>query len=198
MKRPSNSTLIFALCGIAWVAIFLSATFKITPPRELVVSDRNLAAYAKTTLDGLQAKSFTESREYCGLIFEDDDGNLSTSRISKGTASECEFSWQVPLGKYAAATFHTHGSFNDEYDGEAPSLIDMKTDIADRIHGFIATPGGRVWQIDWREEVAVQLCGLNCVEQDPDYKPCYSFQPVERYSYGELKARAQSDGGECL
>lgn len=210
MKRPLPSTpnrlsmpirpitLVFALCGIAWAAIFLSSTFRITPPRELVVSDRELADYAKKTLDGLQAKSFAKNREYCGLIFEDDDGALSTSEISEGSDSECSFSWRVPFGKYAAATFHTHGSFNDDYDGEAPSLIDMDTDISDRIDGFIATPGGRVWHIDWQDEIAVQLCGLNCIAQDPEYKPCYSFQPVEKYNWDELKARASSDGGECL
>ena len=202
-QRPRHGTkrytaLAFAFCAIAWAVIVGKSVFFEAPPREVVTSDAELTQFAKRTLDDIQPRSFAENREYCGLIFEDDDGELSTSEIHEGSQSECSFSWDSPMGKHAIATFHTHGGFDNSYDGEAPSLIDLQTDIESRKDGFVATPGGRLWRIDWQDETATQVCGLSCIAQDPDYKPCYSFQPVEKYSVAELLARNSSDGGECL
>ncbi|MEO9463130.1 MAG: DUF4329 domain-containing protein [Marinomonas sp.] len=202
-QRPTNgnkryTALAFAFCAIAWAVIVGKAVFFDAPPREVVASDAELTDFAKKTLDEIQPRSFAENREFCGLIFEDDDGALSASEIHEGSESECSFSWASPMGQHPIATFHTHGSFNDDYDGEAPSLLDLQTDIGDQIDGFVATPGGRVWHVDWQDETATQVCGLSCIAQDPKYKPCYSFQPVEKYNVAELMARGESDVGECL
>jgi len=197
MRKPSNLAIAFALCGLAWAVIVGRAIFFEKPKRENVVSQQELIAFAKTTLNGLQKRSFAQGREYCGLVFEDGEGNLSTSKIYAGTNSECGFSWQVPMDKYAIASFHTHAGFDTRYDGEAPSLTDLETDFGDRIDGFISTPGGRFWHIDWDTEVATQVCGENCLKQDPKYRSCQGFLPVEQYSLHELRARAENDDAVC-
>ena len=129
MRKPTITTLAFAACAIAWLVIVLSSSLKITPPREVMASGEELEFFAKNTLDDLQARSFKENREFCGMILEDGAGELSTSDISGGTDSECEISSAVPYGKFAVASFHTHGSFGNDYDSEAPSLIDMNARV---------------------------------------------------------------------
>ncbi len=197
MRKLSTIQIAFALCALAWSVIVLRAIFVETPKRETIASEAALTAFAKTKLDDLQEQSFAGNREYCGLIFEDDEGTLSVSDISAGSTSACSFSWQVPFGLYAIASFHTHGGFDRDYDGEAPSLLDLETDFDERIDGFISTPGGRLWHIDWDVEIATQVCGENCLSQDPKYEPCDGFLPEQEYSLAELRERARSDSGEC-
>lgn len=197
MRKPSNITIAFALCAVAWVVIVARTIFVEQPKRETIAAQSDVNAFAKTTLNGLQRRSFDNDREYCGLIFEDDEGALSTSEISAGTEAECQFAYTVPMGKFAIATFHTHGGFNDGYDSEAPSLLDMETDLDDRIDGYISTPGGRIWHIDWQVETASQLCGVECIRQDPRYQPCPAFLPNKEYDLNALRERVKEDREFC-
>lgn len=197
MRKPSKIAIAFALCGVAWAVIVARTIFVEQPKRENTASQQELIAFAKNTLGGLQKRSFSQNREYCGLVFEDKAGNLSTSEIFAGSNSECAFSWQVPMDKYAIASFHTHAGFDTHYDSEAPSLIDLETDFDNRIDGFISTPGGRFWHIDWDSEMATQICGEKCLKQDVRYRPCRGFLPVEQYSLDELRERALSDNAMC-
>ena len=93
------------------------------------------------------------------------------------------------MGKYAVATLHTHGTYNVNYDSEAPSVVDMEADIGEQIDGFIGTPGGRVWYIDWDTEMASQICGEQCIAQDPNYRKDRWGQLARSYTLGELQAR---------
>ena len=68
----------------------------------------------------------------------------------------------------------------------------VATDIDARIDGFIATPGGRIWHVDWQEESATQICGAGCLEQDPDYAGAPQENLPDRYSFEDLQARGGS------
>ena len=34
------------------------------------------------------------------------------------------------------------------------------TDVAEGVFGYVSTPGGRVWLVDWRDATARQVCGV--------------------------------------
>ena len=139
MGDASTNRLLYAACAIAFaVVLFNQVTRERPPARERVVATDTLTRYARSTLEGLQQRSLANNQEYCGVIFEDESGNLQTSKIFEGGRAECALDWGVPLGNYVVASFHTHGGFDSDYDSERPSLDDLATDIDARIDGFIA------------------------------------------------------------
>ena len=87
------------------------------------------------------------------------------------------------------ASFHTHGRHSDQYDGEVPSTIDIQSDIASGLDGYIATPGGRLWFIDHEQGVARLACGPGCLTQDPSYVPCPGDTIASSYTIEELTRR---------
>ena len=187
MQFLGGNRALYAGCALAWVAITLSlASRERGPAYERVASANDLTRYAKTTLAELQARSIRENKEFCGVIFEDSAGTLSTSRIYEGGRAQCDLDWGVPLGNHVVASFHTHGGFDLDYDSERPSIDDMENDVDARIDGFISTPGGRIWKIDWKDEVATQVCGEACLEQDPRYLANGSERVEPRYAMDDL------------
>ena len=193
MGDGSTNRLLYAACAIAFaVVLFNQLTRERPPARERVVATDTLTRYARSTLEGLQQRSLANNQEYCGVIFEDESGNLQTSKIFEGGRAECALDWGVPLGNHVVASFHTHGGFDSDYDSERPSLDDLATDIDARIDGFIATPGGRIWHVDWQEESATQICGAGCLQQDPDYASAPQGNLPDRYSFEDLQARGGS------
>ena len=170
MGAANTNKMLYSLCAIAFAAVMFSQlTRERSPPRERVVSTAALTAYARTVLEDIQSRSIAKNQEYCGVIFEDEMGNLQTSTIYAGGRAACVLDWGVPLGNHVVASFHSHAAHDDRFDSEVPSVEDLANDIDARIDGFVSTPGGRIWHIEWREEAATQLCGEACLEQDPNY-----------------------------
>ena len=185
---------------IAAVVIGQFFTEATDEPREYVAplsSDEEIADYARATLDRLQRQSFASGTEFCGMIYEDGQGRLSATEVTRGDHSACNFSFEWGGENNPVASFHTHGGFHIDYDNEVPSVLDMEQDIKNRVDGFISTPGGRLWRVDWQKERADLMCGEKCLKQDPAYRPCPAY-PIERsYTVEQLKKRSDNDPDKC-
>ncbi|MBX7527098.1 DUF4329 domain-containing protein [Qipengyuania vesicularis] len=193
MGDASNEKWLYGLCAVAFIGVMFSLlTQERAPARERIVSTDELTRYARAELEDLQARSITNNQEYCGVIFEDEDGGLHTSRIYEGDRATCAFDWGVPLGNHVVASFHTHGGYDEDFDSEMPSIEDLANDIDARIDGFISTPGGRLWHVHWQDETATQVCGEGCMEQDPRYAGTQTEQLQRSYSFEDLQARGRT------
>ena len=95
------------------------------------------------------------------------------------------------------ASFHTHGRFSIRYDGEVPSVVDIQSDVASRTDGYVATPGGRFWHIDYKTAVATLICGEGCLTQDPRYRSCRDDQIAQTYTIAELEERFRNGPTQC-
>ena len=179
----------YVLCAAAFAAVLISRLTSGPPPaRERIVSTQDLIAFARSTLDDLQKRSIARNQEYCGVIYEDQEGTLFTSATFQGDRATCALDWGVPLGNHVVASFHTHAAYDPAYDSEVPSIDDMVTDLDARIDGFISTPGGRLWHIDWRQAEARQVCGIDCLTSDADYRPDDVTVPA-RLTLDDVNAR---------
>ena len=159
------------------------------PPLRTSSADAN--GFATQVLDSLQARSIAERREYCGLILRAPDGGLYTSPILSGGEDFCEM--PSVIGD-VVATFHTHGSYSPDFDNEVPSLTDVAGDFSQRIDGYVATPAGRVWHIDFETRQIVLLCGPECVAFDPDNDPSDAGFVPPSFTLPELRARFAETG----
>ena len=191
--------IIFAICAIAWVVIVLRAILNVKEPEDFVVTvtTEEVTAFARGTLSDLQARSFAEDVELCGFIFEDSEGELHASRIVEGKRASCNISCFDEPGMAPVAGFHTHGSFSARFDSEVPSTLDLESDIASQLDGYVSTPGGRFWRVDWREEQVELVCGPKCLPQDPNYRPCPGFPPERGYTRDTLRERFEDDTSMC-
>jgi hypothetical protein len=183
-----------ALCAAAWLVVVSGI---VGDAKDGPSQSNELTEYARKTLDDLQARSFKENREFCGVIYRTGMDQITRSRIFIGDESSCDFEWEETPVKIALASFHTHGSWNADYDSEAPSIQDLETDINSKVLGYISTPGGRLWALDWDTGTATIICGEGCLAKDPNYRPCNAFPPQQSYSLDELRERVNSDKGEC-
>ncbi|MDJ0641738.1 MAG: DUF4329 domain-containing protein [Erythrobacter sp.] len=192
---------VLIVCAILWVV--LGARFLInsaTTEREYVppkASQQAIESFVRSQLDSLQARSFAEGIELCGFVFEDENGNLDTTEVYVGETASCSYDYRWPLDVRPVAGYHTHGGYNPQYDDEAPSIFDMEQDIEFRIDGYVSTPGGRFWRVDWQNERAIQICGEGCLAQDPKYRPCPADRPVMQYSLAELRTRITVAEANC-
>ena len=59
--------------------------------------------------------------------------------------------------------------------------------------GIERTPGGRLWYIDSRAMIAVQLCGRGCLPQDPNFHAGDDGEIAKRYTIGALRALEAAD-----
>ncbi len=144
--------------------------------------------FARNFLNGIQARSIAERREYCGYFFVDRQGRIQGTPPRSGTFATCDM--PAPLiGQGIFASYHTHGAYSGEYDNEVPSVIDLTSDFDYGVDGYISTPGGRVWHVDFQTQSTRQLCGLGCVTMDPGFVPQgeASIQPA--YSVPSLQRR---------
>ncbi len=197
--NPSTTRIVYVLCAIAFVVIVARAYVNVKGPDALQPSlpQTQVQAYAKQQLDTLQPRSFTDNLELCGIIFETSDGELGVSRPSDGDEASCDLSYFDEPGMVPVASFHTHGRHSRQYDGEVPSIIDIESDVASGLDGYIATPGGRLWYIDHQTGVARMVCGPGCLMQDPSYEPC-NGDPIEQsYSVETLEQRFTGDRPVC-
>lgn len=198
-KRPYGCLIITAIV-VALFAIGFAVKRSSDDERVYIApisSHAEIASFAKAKLDSLQAQSFAAGVEYCGMIYENRDGELSSTETFKGDDGTCDFEFEWGGDLNPVASYHTHGAHSFDYDNEAPSLIDLEEDFKNKVDGYIATPGGRLWRIDWKARQAVQVCGLDCVTQDPDFQPCLAY-PVERtYTLETLESRIENDPDRC-
>lgn len=194
MPRLSNTTIGLIVLAALWLFVVISASMR---AKDGPVADQALIDFAKDVLGSLQSQSFQENREYCGVIYRDDSRELKHTEIFEGDRDGCSFDYPENWAHVPRASFHTHGKFDPATDSEVPSLLDMDGDINDRVLGFISTPGGRLWMVDWDTETATQVCGIGCLPKDPKFLACPGFAPKERYTLSELETRFDTDTFNC-
>ncbi|MGR3436364.1 MAG: DUF4329 domain-containing protein [Shimia sp.] len=163
----------------------LAAALALLPATALAQSAEEVAM-AKRVLAAHQPPSFANDLEYCGYLGWDAAGTFTTTETITGDAEGC--TPEAPDGFDWILSWHTHAAFNDEYDSEVPSVIDVEADEAEGIDGFVATPGGRLWYVDTTDMEVRQLCGLGCLPQDPAFVPGIQGVIEESYTYEELLA----------
>lgn len=158
-------------------------------PGGATAQDAAEVAAARGVLLQLQARSFAENREYCGYIGRMPDGRLTATEVTRGDTWGCLSRGDESRFVEIVASFHTHAGFDRAADSEVPSTHDVIGDMEERVNGYIATPGGRLWFVDWRRGVATQVCGLGCMGQDPNFIPGDSGPIAQRYTLEELRIR---------
>jgi len=189
---PFNATKIaFLLIGIAWVVIVARAYMNVkgTDGLVAVVPQAEVQSFAQQELGALQSRSFAEDLELCGIIFETSNRELGVSRPNAGDEASCDIAYFDEPGMVPIASFHTHGSHSSDYDGEVPSLVDIQSDIATGMDGYVATPGGRLWHVDHETATAHMVCGEGCLAQDPNYRTCPRDDIPQSYTMNELAER---------
>lgn len=191
--------LVYAVIAILWVAIVVhsASTRKDVDDFVVTVSQAEVQAFARERLGSMQARSFTERLELCAIIFEDSEGALRSSEVRAGDEATCDLRYFDEPGMAPLASIHTHGQFDADYDSEVPSLIDLEGDIESQMDGYVATPGGRLWRVDWERERAVLLCGAGCLAQDPAYRACPDETVAASYTGAELAARSRRPVADC-
>lgn len=142
---------------------------------------------AKTSLEALQARSFSENTEFCGYIIRDVSGKMGVSDIIQGDANSC-LPPDVDENDVVIASFHTHGAFEFDTPAEFPSAGDVEGDEEEGIDGYISTPGGRMWFVDGSETMVSQLCGVGCLSQDPRFVEGLDGDLALSYTLEELRA----------
>lgn len=129
--------------------------------------DAAFTARAIGFLDTLQQPSIAGDREYCGYFGLDAEGDFAASDPEEGGVDYCAPTH--PQDMSIVASYHTHGAYGPEHDTEVPSPEDVDSDVAEGVFGYVGTPGGRVWLIDWRTGTATSLCGTVCIARDPGF-----------------------------
>ncbi|MEM1195302.1 MAG: DUF4329 domain-containing protein [Pseudomonadota bacterium] len=194
-----TTRILFALMAIAWLVIIARAYMNAKDAEDFVItaSQAHVQSFAREQLNALQEQSFAQDIELCGIIFERSDGSLGASPPRPGDEASCGIRYFDEPGMRPVASFHTHAGYNDQYDSEVPSLLDMQSDAASGMDGYVATPGGRFWRVDAAGPTAIQICGPGCLAQDPRYTPCAAAQPKARYSYADMAARQTAGRPTC-
>jgi hypothetical protein len=146
-------------------------------------------AAARAVLMELQPRSFSENREYCGYIGRMPDGTFMATEVTRGRRDSCLSRGDESRFVEVTASFHTHAGFDRDADSEVPSVDDMRGDMEEGVDGYVATPGGRFWYIDGARGVAVLICGLGCIGQDPDFVEGVGGEIASRYTFDALRAR---------
>lgn len=133
----------------------------------------------------LQQLSFAAGYEYCGYLCMGADGVLVFTEIVRGGHNGC--TPEMPRdGLTLIASMHTHGAYDPSVPAEFPTALDMESDRAEGVNGYIATPGGRLWYVDSQAMVVVQLCGIGCLPQDPAFHKGDDGQIATIYTHADL------------
>ncbi|MEJ8560346.1 DUF4329 domain-containing protein [Yoonia sp. GPGPB17] len=172
--------------GTVVAAIGLVALVSCTEEPPIIAQTGDIDAFAMRVLDGIQPASIAESREYCGYIYETETGGLAATAPAPGREDYCDL---PEPNDSVLASYHTHGSFSDVYDNEVPSVDDVTGDFDARIDGYIGTPAGRVWLVDYDAQIARQLCNTMCITSDPNDDPEEAGFVPQTFTLQELQAR---------
>ncbi len=191
MFEGRTTHILYALCAIAFVVIIARAYFNVkgTDALEATAPQSKVQAFAREQLNALQSPSFSGDLELCGIIFETSDGELGATSPRPGDEASCDIAYFDQPGMVPVASFHTHGKHSDKYDGEVPSTIDIRSDVASGMDGYVATPGGRFWHVDHASASTRMVCGEGCLTQDPNYVPCPGDRIAPSYTLMELERR---------
>jgi len=93
-------------------------------------------------------------------------------------------------GQRIFASYHTHSAYAPGYDNEVPSVQDLLSDFEFGLDGYVSTPGGRVWRVDYATRSTYQVCGRGCVYMDPQFRPDAEASIQQRYDVPGLGRRA--------
>lgn len=183
---PANQTFMQPALGVTTFARPGTPGFSVAPAN--APSGPVVDAFARDFLDTIQPISFAERREFCGYFYVGTDGRLRATPPRRGTFASCTMN-EPRKGQGVIASYHTHGAYAPGYDNEVPSAIDLESDFDYGIDGYVATPGGRIWLVDYQTRSTRQVCGLGCVQVDPAFRPQNegSVRPV--YTLPQLQQR---------
>ena len=148
--------------------------------------DAREVALVRDVFAELQPLSFRKKREYCGFLGLTRMGDLVATQPEPGDMASCAAAFPTDIA--VVASYHTHGTFDEGYHNEMPSLTDIDSDSATYLNGYVATPGGRLWYIDGRARVTYQLCGLGCLPVAPEFRKDRDGAVAEAYTYDDLRA----------
>lgn len=169
----------------------LALSLLLAQPAVTLPPDRDVAQ-AKVWLARVQRLSFATGREYCGYLGYTADGSLQFTDTVRGGHDGCTPA--MPDSRITLiASLHSHGAYDPDVPAEFPTSRDMESDAREGVNGYISTPGGRLWYIDSRAMIAVQLCGLGCLPQDPDFHAGDDGNIRSRYTQRGLRALEESD-----
>lgn len=181
MKRFSSVLVLLAvLAGCQQSAI--------EPLGRGLVPDAAFHTEARGALQEMQALSFRRNAEVCGYFGYGPEGNFRASDPVVGGLDDCMVE-SLPASLVVVASYHTHATYDVEADSEVPSSDDIRADMAEQVFGYVATPGGRVWLIDWRIGRAEQMCGKACLRQDPNFIAGDAGPVAHSYTLKELVER---------
>ncbi len=151
--------------------------------------ESDLIETARATLAGIQSRSFSQNREFCGLIGRNAQGKLVITRPRRGSQDGCRPKSFFRSDIEVLASFHTHGAHMADETVEVPSTLDLEADAEEGIYGFVSTPGGRFWIIEPEKDRVRMLCDIGCLPQDPSYDVA-SDEPLKSiYTWAELQDR---------
>lgn len=159
-------------------------------PIQMSAQQQAMNDFARGFLNELQPASFANGVEYCGYILQDQSGAFLTTGPARGTEDSCEHDYSGHLE--IVASYHTHGTFGYDYDNEVPSVTDLEGDFYNEVDGYIATPGGRLWLVDYETRRAIMLCGASCILPDPGYVVTDDATLRSSYTIAQLRQRANS------
>jgi hypothetical protein len=72
-----------------------------------------------------------------------------------------------------------------------PSPEDVYSDSDEGLNGYVATPGGRFWFVDGRNETVSLICGIGCLPSDPEFVPGLWGQIRSFYTIEDLEWRQE-------
>lgn len=170
---------VIALCLFAMASSFARGVDDELPPPEEIEA-------MKVKLATLQARSFEAGIEICGYAYRGADGSIAFTEFDDGGPDGC--TPVLPADATGVfASLHTHGSYDPTVPAEFPTVLDMDSDRAEMVNGYVATPGGRLWYIDSQRLVTHQICGPGCLPQDPGFHPGDDGEILPRYTHRALK-----------
>lgn len=140
--------------------------------------------FVMAIFEDLQPVSFRKEREYCGYVGRYPDGTLGATEAEAGTQASCLPVW--PSDMVVIASYHTHGTFDIGYFNEVPSDVDMAGDRSLGINGWVATPGGRLWFVDSKDNQSRLVCGIGCLPMAPRFYKGINGTIEKAYTYDEL------------
>lgn len=140
----------------------------------------------------LQHLSFAAGFEYCGYLAMAAGGKRVFTEMLRGGHNGC--TPEMPDDSLIlVASMHTHGAYDPSVPAEFPTVLDMESDRLEGVNGYVATPGGRLWYIDSRSMITFQVCGLNCLPQDPHFHAGDDGEIASSYTYRDLQALEWQD-----
>ena len=168
------------------VSVRTNAGFTVAPPN--APSGPVIDQFAVSFLNTIQARSIRERREYCGYFFLNSAGQITATPPRPGTFASCDM--PAPrVGQGIIASYHTPGAYGPGYDNDVPSTVDLTSDFDFGIDGYVSTPGGRVWLVDFQTRSTTQLCGPRCVFTDPGFRADPNDRILTRYDLPTLQRR---------